>query len=199
MMSIEIEKFQNRRQNIHKSLLEELRLNYRYYKDYQEVEFNADDNYSKFLLFSFYRAIESLLCLLVAERKKFSKSREFFEEIFRNTKSYFLSGQQLSLILDDVEENKIAYQTIFEFILSEQDIHDVFPIHSVNEVKRSTQRMKDSVHNGVLIQDHIDCLNNRNKLMHSNVESIHLTFDYIKKAVVVYSYLYLLFDQLLKE
>lgn len=199
MMSIEIEEIQNRRQNVHKTLVEELRLNYRYYKDYQEVEFNADDNYSKFLLFSFYRAIESLLLILVDEREKFSKNRNFFEEIFRNTKSHFLSGQQLSLILDDVEESKITYQDIFEFILSEQDIHNVFPIHIVNEVKHSTQRKDTPVHNGTLIQDHIDCLNNRNNLMHSNVKIIHLTFDYIKKAVVVYSYLYLLFDQLLKK
>ncbi len=194
MMNIKIQEFKNQKDVIHCNFLAELRLNYQQYKGYKEEEFLAEDYYNKFLLFSIYRAIESLLRLLVEERKISSLNSKFYKLLFQNLKSHFISRNSLLLLLDDLVSYQVTYQNIYDFMKSEAIFRDVFSIKSVNDIKIRVKSKDDFVYDDNFLQIYHECATNRNKLMHSNVSMIDLTFYSIKNAFVVYSYLYLLLN-----
>jgi len=117
-MNTSIEALRNQKETIHRNLLAELKLNYRHYKEYEEQEFEEEDYYYKFLLFSIYRAIESMMRLFTEERKSHSENKQFYNVLFDDLKSCFISREKLKLVLDDFASYKITYQDIFNFLVS---------------------------------------------------------------------------------
>lgn len=195
-MNISIKELKNQKETIHRNFLAELQLNYRHYKENEEQEFEEEDYYYKFLLFSIYRAIESMLRLFTEERKALSKNKEFYNVLFDDLKSCFISREKLKLVLDDFLAYKVTYQDVYNLLTSCDIIKNTSSIKDISDIKPVRKAKEDNVYNEIFLQLYIECTKNRNKLMHSNVSDIDLTASSIRKAFIIYSYFNLLFEQL---
>lgn len=199
-LNITINELKNQKNNVHKYLEGELKLSYKLYNEHKEEDFEVEDHYFKFLLFSMYRAIEDLMKLVIEERKINSYSKPFYHLICKkNLKSYFITNDWFQIILDDlnVSEVKISYQDIFNYIKNSELSISNLTFSGINEVKPSGSNKNDNINIESLLQIYSDCHNNRNGIMHSITKNIDLTKEAIKNSFIVYSFLSLLLTNIL--
>lgn len=201
MINIQIEELKLKRNNIINNLNEELEMSYKFYQDNCDESFKAIDYYYKFVLFSMYRSIEDLICLLVEERKINSNCKNFYKLICeKNIKSFFINNEFFQIIFDDINviNDNISYKEIYDyivqFLLNKMNI----TLRDINEIKPSHSNKNDGVNISSFIQIYKDCAENRNKLMHGIDAQVNLTKNCIVNSLFIYSFLILILSKKLK-
>ena len=198
-MNTNISELKQQKLNINNNLENELKLSYKFYLEYRDTDFKVEDHYLKFILFSVYRSIESLIYLLVQERKFNSISKNFYQLICdNNIKAFFIKLPLLKTMFDDIQVNNISikYIEIFESMKDGVLSNTSISVKKINDIKPSSSNKNDSINIEHFYLIYKDCCSNRNKIIHSITEPIDLTKNSIINAFVIYTFFDLILEKI---
>lgn len=192
------EDFINKLEVIRRKVKEELNISHKFYLECIDEEFQNEDYYNKYVLFTLYRAIEDLVKLLIDERKINSNGKDLYNLLQSYLKSNFIDPQLLKIILEEVYAlNNINYEMVYSYIVNNEVSSFTSIINNVNKIKPNNCNKTTLVSFEILSSNFSACRNNRNTLLHSVViEKVDLSKRSIIEALFVYSYFMVLFNLL---
>lgn len=193
------EDFVNKLEVIKRKVKEELDISHKFCLEYEEEEFENEDYYNKFVLFTLYRAIEDLVKLVIDERKINSCGKDLYSIVQPHLNSNFIDNKLLKIILEEVQAlNTINYNMIYLYINDNEVSIFTSIINDISKIKPN-KFSKTTLVSFEIISSHFSaCRNNRNTLLHGVVnENVDLSKRSIVEALFVYSYFMVLINILL--
>ena len=190
--------FINKLEVIKKKVKEELDISQKFYLECIDEDFQNEDYYNKFVLFTLYRAIEDLVKLIIDERKMNSNSKDLYNLLQTYLKSNFIDHQLLKIVLEEVSAlNNINYEMVYLYITNNEVASFTSIIKDINKIKPNNCNKTTLVSFEILSSNFLACRNNRNTILHSVViEKVDLSKRSIIEALFVYSYFMVLFNLL---
>ena len=190
-----IDELKNQKINIDNSLNKELNLNYSYYEKSKDTEFEAEDYYFKLCLFSLYRAIEEEIHIIIDYLKDNSKNKDFYGLLYKDSKkTYWIENNEFVVILNDLKKyrDKIINQKLID------EINKIKYTQKLEKEEITRHGLNDVVNIDFFTGKYSECKKNRNILMHQiTLNDISLTKSSIINAMIIYSYLSLIIDDIL--
>lgn len=195
------EELLNKLEVIKRKVKEELDISNKFYIDRTDEEFEIEDYYNKFVLFTLYRAIEDLVKLIIEERKTNSDSKDLYCLVQTYLKSNYIDNSLLKIIFEEEKSlNMINYEMVYTYIIKNEISTFASIITDISKIKPNKYGKTDLISFDIISSHFSACKNNRNTLLHSVVtENVDLSKRSIIEALFVYSYFMVLFNILLYE
>lgn len=194
------EEFINKLEVIKKKVKEELDISHKFCLEREEEEFENEDYYNKFVLFTLYRAIEDLVKLIIDERKINSSGKDLYSLVQTHLNSNFIDNNLLKIILEEIQVlNIINYDMVYSYIKDSEVSIFTSIISDITRIKPNKFSKNTLVSFEILSSHFSACRNNRNTLLHGVIiENVDLSKRSIIEALFVYSYFMVLFNILLE-
>lgn len=190
-----VESFITQRESVSAKLLSEISVINKCFSDSAD-EFEDEDNYNKFILFSVYRGIEDCIELIFADRICNSVSKEYIQMIKPRFSSNFIDWNVLNALVNEYGSiTVITYRDLYDYIKTSELSIIKSKINSVSDITNSRYKACDVVNFGFISDKYNYSKNNRNKLLHSLIKSSDYSRIAVIYALIVYSYFMLLLDE----
>ena len=195
------EEILNKLEVIKRKVKEELDTSHKFCFERADEEFENEDYYNKFVLFTLYRAIEDLVKLIIEERKINSNGKDLYCLVQSHLKSNFIDNNLLKIIFEEVQSlDIINYEMVYSYIVNNEVSIFTSIITDISKIKPNKFSKTNLVSFEIISSHFSSCRNNRNTLLHSVViENVDLSKRSIIEALFVYSYFMVLFNILLNN
>ncbi len=161
----------------------------------QENDLEELDNYNKYILMSFYRAIENLIEILFDNRIKMSDAKYLYQVIYEKITSNYIDPSLLKhILLEKLNNRLITYNDIWNYI-NDNNLMCINIEIKKEDVKKQKYKMEDNFTIEEFIELYKNCKTNRNKIMHNIIKKDeNLSNRIVIESLVVYAYISIVID-----